>query len=149
MKENNFFKRKNLYMYQKAKMPHRLLPLTEQVFEGFASGKMVLQLFLIYRVLLMQCGGRGHHISCTKQVSPTIFFKSFLFFSVLHQWLGLHNHWCSEGSFLNPFLFLTITADMTLEELKQTSEIPIESKYADNFEIRRKGTDFYHLLIQT
>ena len=39
MKENNFFKRKNLFMYQKGKMPHRLLPLTEQMFEGFASGK--------------------------------------------------------------------------------------------------------------
>ena len=69
-------------MYQKAKMPHRLLPLTEQMFEGFASGKYGIAAFPVYRVLLTQCGGRGHHISCTNQVSPTIFFKSFLAFSL-------------------------------------------------------------------
>ena len=37
---------------------------------------------------------------------------------------------------------------MTLEESKQTPEIPTESKYADDFKFWRIGTDFYHLLIQ-
>ena len=38
---------------------------------------------------------------------------------------------------------------MTPEEPKQTPEIPRESKYADNLEFWRIGTDFCHLLIQT
>ena len=51
--------------------------------------------------------------------------------------------------FLSPFILLVFTADMALEEPKQTPEIPTASKYADNFEFWRIGTDFYHLLIQT
>ena len=54
-----------------------------------------------------------------------------------------------RGFLLSPFLFLVFTADMTLEEPKQTPEIPTESKYTDNFELYRIGIDFYHLLIQT
>ena len=38
---------------------------------------------------------------------------------------------------------------MTLQEPKQTPEIPTESKYADDFEFWRIGADFYYLLIQT
>ena len=52
-----------------------------------------------------------------------------------------------QGSIISPFHFLDFTADMTLEEPKQTSEIPTESKYADGFEFWRIGTDFCHLLI--
>ena len=51
-----------------------------------------------------------------------------------------------QGSLLSSFIFLVFTAE---EESKQTPEIPRESKYADNFEFWRIGTDFYHLLIQT
>ena len=54
-----------------------------------------------------------------------------------------------QGSLLNSFIFLVFTADMTPEEPKQTPEILRESKYADNFEFWRIGTDFCHLLIQT
>ena len=52
------------------------------------------------------------------------------------------------GSLLSPFIFLVFTADMTLEEPKQTSGIPTESKYADDFDFWRIGISFYHLLIQ-
>ena len=54
-----------------------------------------------------------------------------------------------QGSILSPFHFLDFTAGMTLEEPRQTSEIPTESKYADGFEFWRIGTDLCHLLIQT
>ena len=38
---------------------------------------------------------------------------------------------------------------MTLEEPIEKHEIPADSKYTDDFEFWRTGTDFYHLLIQT
>ena len=40
------------------------------------------------------------------------------------------------------------TADMALEELEKTPELPSGSKYANKFKSWRIGTDFYHLLIQ-
>ena len=54
-----------------------------------------------------------------------------------------------QGSLLSPFKFLAFIADMTLEEFKQTLEIPTKSKSTDDFEFWRIVTDFYHLLIQT
>ena len=42
-------------------------------------------------------------------------------------------------------IFFVVSADLTLEDPKKTSEIPTESKYADNIEFWRMGTDFYHL----
>ena len=50
------------------------------------------------------------------------------------------SHWaCTtssvpQGSLLSPFIVLAFIADMTLEELKQTLEIPTKSKCADDFE---------------
>ena len=106
LEEDKFFKRKNLYTYQKNNNASQaLLPLTEQMCEGVASGKYGITVFAdlqgafdaviiiiisfiligkrfflshIYRnrVFRMQCGGRGHYISSTKQVSLTIFFQS-------------------------------------------------------------------------
>ena len=52
-------------------------------------------------------------------------------------------------SLLSPFIFLVFTADMTLQESKQTHELPTESKQADDFEFWRIETDLYYLLIQT
>ena len=120
---------------------------------------MALQFLLICRVLLMQCGGRGHYISHTKEVSLTVFSQSFPGFSQTHYIeRNLNKSYISDwtctttgfpqGSLLNPFTFLVFTADMTLKEPKQTPKIPTESKYADDFEFWRIGTDFYHLLIQ-
>ena len=37
---------------------------------------------------------------------------------------------------------------MTLEEPKQTLEIPTESQYAEDFKFWRIGTGVYHLFIQ-
>ena len=46
MEENKFFKGKNLYAYQKNKnAPQALLPLIEQMCEGFASGKYGIAVF--------------------------------------------------------------------------------------------------------
>ena len=46
MEENKFFKGKNLYAYQKNKnAPRALLPLIEQMCEGFASGKYGIAVF--------------------------------------------------------------------------------------------------------
>ena len=39
-----------------------------------------------------------------------------------------------QGSLRSPFIFLAFIADMTLEELKQTLEIPTKSKSTDDFE---------------
>ena len=92
---------------------------------------MALQFLLICRVLLMQCGGRGHYINCTKQVSLTIFSQSSPAFSLRETSIEtLVNSYTSDwactiigvpqGSLLSPFIILVFTADMTLEEPKQT-----------------------------
>ena len=52
--------------------------------------------------------------------------------------IGLTQPLVFQEIFSQPFLFLTITADMTLEELKQTSEIPTESKYVDILNLGEK-----------
>ena len=79
----------------------------------------------------MQRGGKEHYISCTKQVSLTIFSQSSPAFS---QTLNLVNSYTSDwasttilvpqGSLLSLFIFLVFTADMTPEEPEQTPEIP-------------------------
>ena len=98
----------------------------------------------------MQCGGSEHYISCTKQVSLTIFSQSSPAFSqtdyIETQLTITPSDWaCNttgvpQRSLLSPFIFLVFTADMTLEEPEQTPEIPTESKYADNFKFWRTGT---------
>ena len=82
LEENNFLKGKNLYAYQKNKNASQaLLPLIEKMCEELQVANMTLQFLLICRVLLMQCRGRRHYISCTKQISLTIFSQSFPAFS--------------------------------------------------------------------
>ena len=119
---------------------------------------MVLQFLLICRVLLMQCRGIEHFISCRKQVSVTVFsvFSSFLT-DRFYRNLGntCTSDWaCTTTGVLQGFLlslciFLIFTTDMTLEAPKQTPKMPTESRYVNDFEFWRIGTDFYHLLIQT
>ena len=95
----------------------------------------------------MQCGGRTHQISCTKQVSLTIHFQNlwlyfhfnfFQFFSAFSQTDSIEiytSNWTyttigiSQGSLFITFIFLFFAADITtLEEHKQADEIC--SKYA-------------------
>lgn len=95
----------------------------------------------------MQCGGRTHQISCTKQVLLTIHFQNlwlyfhfnfFQFFSAFSQKDSIETYtsdWTyttigiSQRSLFITFIFLVFAADiMTLEEHIQTDEIC--SKYA-------------------
>ena len=46
-------------------------------------------------------------------------------------------------------MFLVFTADMTLEEPKQTAKIPTEYENADDFGFWRIGVDFYHPSVNT
>ena len=83
LEKNNFFKGKSLYAYLKAQMSRRLhWFLKNKCARGLQVVNMAFQFLLICRVLLMQCGWRGHYISCTKQVSITIFFQLFPAFSL-------------------------------------------------------------------
>ena len=83
MEENNFFKGKNLYAYQKNKNAlQALLLLIERMCEGVASGKYGIAVFTDPENTFDAVWRKGHYISCTKQVSLTIFSQSFPAFSL-------------------------------------------------------------------
>ena len=83
LEKNNFFKGKSLYAYLKAQMSRRLHWFWKnKCARGLQVVNMAFQFLLICRVLLMQCGWRGHYISWTKQVSITIFSQPFPTFSL-------------------------------------------------------------------
>ena len=98
---------------------------------GLQVVNMTLQFLLICRV---QCGeGRGHYISCTKQVSLTIFGQSFPAFSQTDSIVNSHtSDWaCTtigvpQRSLLSPFIFpdgleseeSILPIDLHLEELQ-------------------------------
>ena len=159
MEENNFFEGKNVYVYKKD-ASQALLLLIEQMCKGVASGKYGIAVFADLQGAFDAVRRKGQCISCTKQVSLIISqsFPAFLLTDSIYR--NLVNSYTSDwvytttdvpqGSLLSPFIFLIFTADITLEEPKQTPEIPTESKYADNFEFWRIGADTTnHLLIQT
>ena len=159
MEENNFFEGKNVYVYKKD-ASQALLLLIEQMCKGVASGKYGIAVFADLQGAFDAVRRKGQCISCTKQVS-LIISQSFPAFSLTDSiYRNLVNSYTSDwvytttdvpqGSLLSPFIFLIFTADITLEEPKQTPEIPTESKYADNFEFWRIRADTTnHLLIQT
>ena len=119
---------------------------------------MVLQFLLICRVLLMQCRGIEHFISCRKQVSVTVFsvFSSFLT-DRFYRNLGntCTSDWaCTTTGVLQGFLlslciFLIFTTDMTLEAPKQAPKIPTESTYVNDFEFWGIGTQISIINLQT
>ena len=92
---------------------------------------MALQFLLIYWVLLLLCGGRGHYSYKLHKAGITIFSQSFPAFSLTYTNLvnSCTRDWaCTttsvpQGSLLSPFIFLVFTADMTLKEPNQTPEI--------------------------
>ena len=159
LEENNFFKGKNLCAYQKNKNTSQaLLPLIEQMCEGVANGRYGIAVFgdlqgasdavlrkgALYK--LHKAGITNNLVSVFSSFLTDIFYRNLVNFQ--------NSDWaCTttgvpQGFLLSPFIFLVFTADMTLEEPKQTPGIPTESKYADDFDLWRIGIDFYHLLIQ-
>ena len=160
LEENNFFKGKNLYAYQKNKNPSQaLLPLIEQMCEGVASGKYDIAVFADMQGAFDAVRRTGALYKLHKAGIANNLLSVFSSFLTDRFYRNLVNSYTSDwdctitgvlqGSLLSPFIFLVFTADMTLEEPKQTHGIPTESKYADDFDLWRIGIDLYHLLIQT
>ena len=157
--ENTFFKGENLYAYQKNKnAPQALLPLIEQMCEGFASGKYDIAVFADLQGAFDAVWKKGALYKLHKAGITNNFLSVFSSFLTDRVYRNLFNSYTSDWactttgvphrSLLSPFIFLVFTADMTLEEPEQTPEIPTESKYVDDLKFWRIGTDFYHMLIQ-
>ena len=134
--------------------------MIEQMCEGVASGKYGIAVFADLQGAFHAVWGKGalyklHKAGITNNLLSV--FSSFLtdrFYrnlvnSYTNEWVCTTTDVPQRFFFIALFIFLVLTAGMTLEEPKQTPEIPTESKYADNFEFWRIGTYFYHLLIQT
>ena len=71
LEESNFFKGKTQYAFQKNKRCLRgsvLCSVPNKCKTGLQVANVTLKFSLIYRVLLMQCGGMGHYIRSTRQV---------------------------------------------------------------------------------
>ena len=95
LEENNFFKRKNLHVYKKD-ASQALLLLIEQMCEGVASGKYGIAVFADLQGAFDALWRKGQYISCTKQVSLTI-FQSFPAFSLTNSiYRNLVNSYTSD-----------------------------------------------------
>ena len=147
-----------LRISKKTKMPCRLLPMIEQMYEGVPTGKYDIAVFAnlkdafdaVWRKWAIY---KLHKAGITNNLCSV--FSSFLTDRLYRNLVNSYtSDWaCTttgvpQGSLLSPFIFLVFTTDMALEKPEQTPEIPTESKYADNFKFWRTGTDFYNLLIQ-
>ena len=127
--------------------------------EGVTSGKYAIAVFADLQGAFGAVWRNGALYKLQKVGITNSLFSVFSSFLTDRFYRNLVNSYTSDwactttgvpqGSLLSSFIFLVFTADITLEEPKQTPEIPRESNYADNFEFWRIGTDFYHLLIQT
>ena len=135
------------------------MALIEQMCEGVTSGKYAIAVFADLQGAFGAVWRKGALYKLQKVGITNSLFSVFSSFLTDRFYRNLVNSYTSDwactttgvpqGSLLSSFIFLVFTADITLEEPKQTPEIPRESNYADNFEFWRIGTDFYHLLIQT
>ena len=159
MEEYKFFKGKNLCAYQETKNASQdLLPLIEQMCEGIASSKFGIAVFADLQGAFDAVWRKGALYKLHKAGITNNLLSVFSSFLTDRLYRNLVNSYTSDwactttgvpqGSLLSPFIFLVFTADMTLGEPEQTPEIPLGSKYANDFKSWRIGTDFYHLLIQ-
>ena len=159
MEENNFFKGKNLYVYKKKQQCLAgSAAIIEQMCEGAASGKYGITVFAdlqgafdaVWRkgalCKLHKAGITNNFLSVISSFLTDRFYRN-LVKSYASDWACTATG-VPQGCLLSLFIFLVFTADMTLEEHKQTPEIPTESKYADDFKFWRIGTDLSHLSIQ-
>ena len=125
-----------------------MLPLIEQMFEELASGKYGIAVFAglqgafdaVWRKgTLDKAGITNNLLSIFSSFLNDRFYRN-LVNSYTSDWDCITTG-VPQGSLPSLFIFLVFTADMTLEEPKQTSEIPTESKYAENLEFWRIRTD--------
>ena len=121
-----------------------MLPLIEQICEEVGSGKYGIGVFadlqgafdVVWRKVALY---KMHKAGITNNLLSV--FSSFLTDRFYRNLVDSYtSDWaCTttsvpQGSLLSPFIVLAFIADMTLEELKQTLEIPTKSKCADDFE---------------
>ena len=137
--ENSFFKGKPLYAYQKNKNALQApLPLLEQICQGVVNGKFGIAVFADMQGAFDAVWSKGalyklHKASIANNL--LLVFSSFLIDRFYRNLVNSYTRdWaCTttgvpQGSLLSPYIFLVFTADVTLDEPKQTPEIPTESK---------------------
>ena len=128
-----------------------MLPLIEQMFEELASGKYGIAVFAGLQGAFDAVWRKGTLYKLHKAGITNNLLSIFSSFLNDRFYRNLVNSYTSDwdcittgvpqGSLPSLFIFLVFTADMTLEEPKQTSEIPTGSKYAENLEFWRIRTD--------
>ena len=153
-----FQREKTIHKSKKQKALQAPLLLIEQMCEGVASDKYGITVFAdlqgafdaVWRkgalCKLHKAGITNNFLSIISSFLTDRFYRN-LVKSYASDWACTATG-VPQGCLLSLFIFLVFTADMTLEEHKQTPEIPTESKYADDFKFWRIGTDLSHLSIQ-
>ena len=166
LSENNFFDGKNLYAYQKNKnAPQALLPLTQQMTEAITNGHYGVVVMADLEGAFDAVWRTGaiyklHEAGITNNLLSV--FHSFLNDRQSRNLVNTHtSNWFQtntgvpQGSILSPLIFLIYTADLTMEEVlsKNTNkkvnptDLPRESKYADDVEFWRIHTNIFQVLL--
>ena len=161
--ENNFFDGKNIFAYQKNKIPSQaLLPLVEQMSDAISSGKYGIAVMTDLEGAFHTVWREGaiyklHKAGINNNLLSV--FSSFLSDRYFRNLVNSHtSDWFQitlvvpQGSILSPLIFLGYTADLTMEQIpyncSHTSPSESrESKYADDLSFGKCRPTFFKLYL--